>query len=158
MSPEYRLALLDEGLGRLLVVGGFAGAGMMDRLAIETGLQRQMLGVVDVALDVAERDRRPLRQRHRHFARGRLTFGIRHNPGDHAEIDAAAHELALSLAQGPSIALGYIKRNINNAETMSLEACFDGEALHHARAGETADHKEAAKAFVEKRKPVFQGK
>jgi 2-(1,2-epoxy-1,2-dihydrophenyl)acetyl-CoA isomerase len=74
-----------------------------------------------------------------------------------AEVDAAAHELAMSLAQGPSITLGYIKRNINNAEHMSLEACFDGEAIHHSRAGETADHKEAAKAFVEKRKPVFQG-
>jgi 2-(1,2-epoxy-1,2-dihydrophenyl)acetyl-CoA isomerase len=74
-----------------------------------------------------------------------------------AEIDVAAHELAMSLAQGPSVTLGYIKRNINNAETMSLEACFDGEAMHHSRAGETADHKEAAKAFVEKRKPVFQG-
>ena len=74
-----------------------------------------------------------------------------------AEIDAAAHELALSLAQGPSVALGYIKRNINNAETMTLEACFDGEAIHHTRAGETTDHKEAAKAFVEKRKPAFQG-
>ena len=73
------------------------------------------------------------------------------------EIDAAAHELALSLAQGPSIALGYIKRNINNAEHLSLEACFDAEAIHHSRSGETADHKEAAKAFVEKRKPVFQG-
>jgi 2-(1,2-epoxy-1,2-dihydrophenyl)acetyl-CoA isomerase len=74
-----------------------------------------------------------------------------------SEVDAAAHELALSLAQGPSITLGYIKRNINNAETLSLEACFDGEAMHHSRAGETADHKEAAKAFVEKRKPAFQG-
>jgi 2-(1,2-epoxy-1,2-dihydrophenyl)acetyl-CoA isomerase len=74
-----------------------------------------------------------------------------------AEVDAAAHELAMSLAQGPSVTLGYIKRNINNAETMSLEACFDGEAIHHSRAGETADHKEAAKAFVEKRKPVFHG-
>ena len=75
-----------------------------------------------------------------------------------AEIDTAAHQLAMSLAQGPSIALGYIKRNINNAEHMSLEACFDGEAIHHSRAGETADHKEAAKAFVEKRKPLFQGR
>jgi len=73
------------------------------------------------------------------------------------EVAAAAHELALSLAQGPSITLGYIKRNINNAEHMSLEACFEGEAIHHTRAGETADHKEAAKAFMEKRKPVFQG-
>lgn len=74
-----------------------------------------------------------------------------------AEVEAAAREVAMSLAQGPSITLGYIKRNINNAETMSLEACFDAEALHHSRAGETADHKEAAKAFVEKRKPAFQG-
>ena len=75
-----------------------------------------------------------------------------------AEIDAAARELAMSLAQGPTVTLGYIKRNINNAEHMSLEACFDGEAIHHSRAGETSDHKEAAKAFVEKRKPVFRGK
>ena len=74
------------------------------------------------------------------------------------DIDQAAQDLARSLAQGPSIALGYIKRNINNAESLSLEACFDGEAIHHSRAGETADHKEAAKAFVEKRKPVFQGR
>ena len=54
--------------------------------------------------------------------------------------------------------LGYIKRNINNAETLSLEMCFDAEALHHSRCSETADHKEAANAFVEKRKPMFQGK
>ena len=74
-----------------------------------------------------------------------------------AEVDAAAHELAMSLAQGPSVTLGYIKKNINNAEHMSLEACFDAEAMNHSRSGETADHKEAAKAFVEKRKPVFQG-
>lgn len=74
-----------------------------------------------------------------------------------AEIDAAAHELALSLAQGPSIALGYIKRNINNAEHLPLEDCFDGEAIHHTRCSDTEDHKEAAKAFVEKRKPAFRG-
>src|ERR1700752_152816 len=74
-----------------------------------------------------------------------------------AEVEEASRELAMSLAQGPSIALGFIKRNINNAEAMSLQACFDGEAIHHTRAGETADHKEAAKAFVEKRKPAFQG-
>ncbi|WP_027535884.1 enoyl-CoA hydratase [Bradyrhizobium sp. WSM3983] len=74
-----------------------------------------------------------------------------------AEIDAAAHELALSLAQGPSIALGYIKRNINNAEHLPLEDCFDGEAIHHTRCSDTEDHKEAAKAFVEKRKPAFMG-
>src|SRR4051812_18334697 len=73
-----------------------------------------------------------------------------------AEVEEVALDLARSLAQGPTITLGYIKRNINNAETMSLEECFDAEAIHHSRAGETLDLKEAAKAFVEKRKPVFQ--
>jgi 2-(1,2-epoxy-1,2-dihydrophenyl)acetyl-CoA isomerase len=74
-----------------------------------------------------------------------------------ADVDAAARELAMSLAQGPTVTLGYIKRNINNAERLPLETCFDAEAFHHSRANETADHKEAAKAFVEKRKPQFQG-
>src|ERR1700727_714998 len=33
-----------------------------------------------------------------------------------AEVESASRELAMSLAQGPTITLGYIKRNINNAE------------------------------------------
>jgi 2-(1,2-epoxy-1,2-dihydrophenyl)acetyl-CoA isomerase len=75
-----------------------------------------------------------------------------------ADIDAAARGLAMSLAQGPTVTLGYVKRNINNAEHLSLEDCFDAEAIHHTRCGDTADHKEAAAAFVEKRKPAFQGR
>lgn len=74
-----------------------------------------------------------------------------------AEVETAARELAMSLAQGPTVTLGYIKKNINNAESLSLEACFDGEALHHSRCSDTADHKEAAAAFVAKRTPVFKG-
>lgn len=86
-----------------------------------------------------------------------LSLGMVSKVVPDAEIDSAAHELALSLAQGPSVTLGYIKTNINNAESLSLETCFDAEAIHHTRCGDTADHKEAAKAFVEKRKPAFQG-
>jgi 2-(1,2-epoxy-1,2-dihydrophenyl)acetyl-CoA isomerase len=87
-----------------------------------------------------------------------LALGIVSRVVPDAEIEASAEELAMSLAQGPSVTLGYIKKNINNAENLSLEACFDAEALHHSRCGETADHKEAAKAFVEKRQPVFKGR
>ena len=83
---ECRLALLDEGLRRFLVVGGLAGTGVMDRFGVEAGFQRHRLGVVDVALDVAERDRRPLRQRHREILRRGLDLGIRHHLRDHAEI------------------------------------------------------------------------
>ncbi|KPF97040.1 enoyl-CoA hydratase [Rhodopseudomonas sp. AAP120] len=75
-----------------------------------------------------------------------------------AEVEQATRDLALSLAQGPTVTLGYIKTNINNAESLSLETCFDAEALHHSRCAETIDHKEAAAAFVEKRAPSFQGR
>jgi 2-(1,2-epoxy-1,2-dihydrophenyl)acetyl-CoA isomerase len=75
-----------------------------------------------------------------------------------AEIDVAAHHLAMSLAQGPSVALGYMKRNINNAEHLALEACFEMEAIFHTRCADTDDHKEAAKAFVKKRQPSFKGR
>lgn len=74
-----------------------------------------------------------------------------------AEVSEAATELAMSLAQGPTVTLGYIKRNINNAERLGLETCFDAEATHHTRCSETADHLEAAKAFMEKRKATFKG-
>jgi len=75
-----------------------------------------------------------------------------------ADVADAATDLAMSLAQGPTVTLGYIKRNINNAETLSLEACFDAEAAHHTRCSETSDHREAAKAFMEKRAAVFKGR
>jgi 2-(1,2-epoxy-1,2-dihydrophenyl)acetyl-CoA isomerase len=90
-------------------------------------------------------------------AREALALGMVTRVVPDAEVEAAAHELAMSLAQGPTVTLGYIKKNINNAEQLSLEACLDTEAMHHSRCSDTADHKEAAKAFVEKRKPVFQG-
>lgn len=74
---------------------------------------------------------------------------------DALESEVAA--LAKSIADGPRIALGYMKRNMNLAEQGQLSDCLDREALHHTRCGETEDHKEAARAFVEKRAPVFKG-
>ena len=44
------------------------------------------------------------------------------------------------------------------AETASLKEVLDLEALHQTRCRNTEDHKEATRAFVEKRKPVFKGK
>jgi 2-(1,2-epoxy-1,2-dihydrophenyl)acetyl-CoA isomerase len=41
---------------------------------------------------------------------------------------------------------------------VALGELLDLEALHHSRCGMTDDHKEAAKAFVEKRQPVFHGR
>lgn len=75
-----------------------------------------------------------------------------------AELNDAAHALAASLAAGPRLAYQYMKRNLNAAETQSLAEVMDLEAWHHIRCGMTEDHLEGARAFVEKRKPVFRGR
>ncbi len=69
-----------------------------------------------------------------------------------------AMEIATRLANGPTVAYRYMKENLNRAMGGDLEDCLDLEATHHIHTGQTADHKEAAKAFVEKREPVFQGR
>jgi 2-(1,2-epoxy-1,2-dihydrophenyl)acetyl-CoA isomerase len=51
-----------------------------------------------------------------------------------------------------------MKRNMNAAETASLKEMLDLEAWHHTRTGMTEDHREAARAFVEKREPHFKGR
>ena len=61
--------------------------------------------------------------------------------------------LAEKLANGPSVALRYMKRNLNVAESGTLAAGLDSEAYGMLRARASEDHKEAARAFVEKPKP-----
>ena len=67
-------------------------------------------------------------------------------------------ERARQLAQGPTVAYRYMKENLNRAVHGELGECLDMEAAHHIRTGQTEDHKEAAKAFVDKRAPAFRGR
>ena len=64
-------------------------------------------------------------------------------------------EIALQLAEGPSLALEYMKANLIRASHESLEASMDAEVPLHKATGLTDDHISAVRAFVEKRKPVF---
>jgi 2-(1,2-epoxy-1,2-dihydrophenyl)acetyl-CoA isomerase len=67
-------------------------------------------------------------------------------------------EQARRLASGPTVAYRYMKENLNRAVHGELGECLDMEAAHHIRTGQTEDHKEAARAFVEKRAPSFRGR
>ena len=74
------------------------------------------------------------------------------------ELAEKARDIALGLAKGPTVALRYMKENLNRAMGGDVDDCLDLEATHHVHCGQTADHREAAKAFVEKRAPVFTGR
>src|SRR5579863_7622696 len=67
-------------------------------------------------------------------------------------------EIALRLAHGPTVAYRYMKENLNRAMAGEVDDCLDLEATHHVHCGQTQDHREATKAFVEKREPVFVGR
>lgn len=87
-----------------------------------------------------------------------FNIGLVTKVADDAGFQEAARSYAAALARGPRLTFGSIKQNLNMAEQASLEACFDIEALNHARGTATEDHREAAAAFVEKRQPVFRGR
>ena len=67
-------------------------------------------------------------------------------------------EIASRLASGPSVAYRYMKENLNRAMAGDVDDCMDLEATHHVHCGQTEDHRNATKAFVEKREPVFNGR
>ncbi len=75
-----------------------------------------------------------------------------------AELAAAARAWAMELAALPTIAVGYMKRNLNTGLRGSLADVLDAEAIHMIRTFDTDDHKGAAAAFVEKRAPRFNGR
>jgi 2-(1,2-epoxy-1,2-dihydrophenyl)acetyl-CoA isomerase len=88
-----------------------------------------------------------------------LALGIANRVVPAAELEEATMALARRLASGPPVAYRYMKENFNRAAMgADVIECLDLEATHHVHAGLTEDHREAARAFVEKRDPVFKGR
>ncbi|MCC7363087.1 MAG: enoyl-CoA hydratase/isomerase family protein [Dehalococcoidia bacterium] len=66
--------------------------------------------------------------------------------------------LARKLAAGPTLAFGRMKHNFAYGATNTLGDTLTIEAENMTASGQTDDHKNAARAFVEKREPVFEGR
>ena len=63
-----------------------------------------------------------------------------------------------AMAEGdPSIALAHIKDNLDQALKSDFLDSMDQEAENMVRSSRTSDHKDAVRAFIEKRKPTFAG-
>ena len=92
------------------------------------------------------------------FAEEALRLGLANWVCEPDELAVRTRDIASRLAAGPTVAYRYMKENLNRAMGGDLEDCLDLEATHHVHCGATEDHREAAKAFVEKREPKFEGR
>ena len=88
-----------------------------------------------------------------------LRLGIANRVVPAEELEEATMTLARRLASGPTVAYRYMKENFNRAAMGGdVIECLDLEATHHVHTGLTEDHRNAARAFVEKKQPVFNGR
>jgi len=74
------------------------------------------------------------------------------------EFEGSVTKLAEKLANMPTKALGMIKDLLNKSMTNDLETQLALESTYQIEAAQSADYTEGVAAFVEKRKPNFQGK
>ena len=87
-----------------------------------------------------------------------LRIGLATRVVPHAELEQVTREIARELAAGPTLAYGHMKENLLAASELDPRTAFDIEARNFVRCFQTEDHKEAVRAYKEKRKPVFKGR
>jgi len=76
---------------------------------------------------------------------------------DDDDFETAALNWCHDVASRAPLAVARMKENLNRATTVDLETALDAEARNMILTMSTADHREAAAAFVEKRTPIFKG-
>jgi 2-(1,2-epoxy-1,2-dihydrophenyl)acetyl-CoA isomerase len=86
-----------------------------------------------------------------------LAIGMVNRVVEHDKLREETMALASQIASGPTLAFARMKENWATAATSDLGTLLDQEALNMRLSASTSDHREAAQAFVEKRKPTFTG-
>ena len=84
-------------------------------------------------------------------------WGLIYRAVDDADLMAQALALAERLANGPTLALGMMRRGLALALSQSYEDAMATEAVHQGLAADSADAAEGGRSFLERRKPVFKG-
>jgi enoyl-CoA hydratase/carnithine racemase len=132
-------AVMATGYARIGLTGDYGIAWLLTRLA-GTSRARELMFLSE-----------------RIDARRCETLGLVNRVVPDADLRESAFALAKSLAEGPSIALAFMKDNLDHAVTSDFLDSMDQEAERMVRAARTTDHKEAVRAFIDKRKPAFSG-
>ena len=88
-----------------------------------------------------------------------LRLGLTNWVCEPEELASKTSEIANRHATGPTVAYRYMKENFARAiSSGDVDDCLDLEATHHVHCGQTEDHRNATKAFVEKKEPIFNGR
>jgi 2-(1,2-epoxy-1,2-dihydrophenyl)acetyl-CoA isomerase len=74
------------------------------------------------------------------------------------ELEGTVAELARTLADGPTLAYGSIRRAVAASAGQDLAGALAHEAELMTLTGASADHRAAVDAFLAKEKPVFEGR
>jgi 2-(1,2-epoxy-1,2-dihydrophenyl)acetyl-CoA isomerase len=76
----------------------------------------------------------------------------------HDRLMTECNSIAERIAHGPLVSYRYMKANVNLATHSDFRTVLDREAETHLRCGQTEDHQEGVRAFMEKRAPQFKGR
>lgn len=87
-----------------------------------------------------------------------LELGIVNRVTDDETLREQATAWARELAAGPTAIYRLMKQNLERALHEDLETCLAHEAAAIVESAQTHDHREAVRAFIEKRKPSFEGR
>jgi 2-(1,2-epoxy-1,2-dihydrophenyl)acetyl-CoA isomerase len=85
-------------------------------------------------------------------------IGLVSRVASEADFEAELAALVGRLANASPLALKGMKANFVEQERMGLADFIAAETARHSACGRSEDSREAFKAFVEKRKPVYQGR
>jgi 2-(1,2-epoxy-1,2-dihydrophenyl)acetyl-CoA isomerase len=134
-SAKFATAFVDAGLS-----GDFGGTWTLPRIV--GSAKARELYLLGERFDAAEAQR----------------IGLVARVLPDAELLPHVRELAQRLRRKPPLALRAIKCNLEDAELSSFAEALDRETARHVGLARSADAREAARAFVEKREPRFQGR
>jgi 2-(1,2-epoxy-1,2-dihydrophenyl)acetyl-CoA isomerase len=84
-------------------------------------------------------------------------WGLIYKAVEDAELAAEAQALATRLANGPTLAIGIMRQNLAAALDSDYGTALVREAEGQRIAGDSADAKEGAISFLQKRKAEFKG-
>jgi enoyl-CoA hydratase/carnithine racemase len=132
-------AFVSTGYARVGLSGDYGVAWLLTRTVGPAQARQLMLTAERVAADRAEQ------------------IGLFNRIVPEADLRTEAQAWARQLANGPAIALGYIKDSLDEALSIDHASAINNEADRLLKSRSTNDHREAARAFVEKRDPQFTG-